>query len=189
MDITATFGAIGQGYSALSLAPAAQAFRSAPGVLGALNLVDTIAGVVGVERLTGQLAKYAVKLALRSDRAAEQAAAEMVEAMRARVPQDTGLLLNGITWRKEGRTITVEASALRGAYNYALAVEAGHHAGGHADTDYFAREDHGALRRRPHHETDVPGQPYFWISAREGLAQLRGTMDRAAGDAAQEEGL
>ena len=193
MDVTATFGALGQGYAALSLAPATQGFARGPGVLSGLALIDTVAGIVGVERLSGQLAKYAVKLALRGDGASEDAARAMVDLMRARVPVDSGTLLNGISWRKEGRVITVEASAVRGDADYARWVEFGHHAGGsgHADADFFTREDHSALRTRTaaSTETDVPPDPFFWDSVREGLGSLRERLGDAAATARREEGL
>lgn len=183
VDITATFGALGQGQAALDIAPAAGGFRAAPGLLSGLRLIDTTVSVVGVERLSGQLAKYAVKLALRSDHLAEQAAAEMVDLMRSRVPQDSGALLNGITWRKEGRTVIVEASAVHPGqdYDYALAVEAGHHAGGtHADASLFEDTTGRGFRSvRPSHPTEVPAQPFFWNSAREVLAKYRGEFGQA----------
>lgn len=191
MDLGATFNALGQGQAALGFAPAAQRFRAAPGLLSGLQLLDAAAGVIGVDRISGQLAKYAVKLALRSSHAAEHTAAEMVEEMRARVPQDSGTLFNGITWRKEGSTIIVEATAIREGDDYARWVEFGHHAGGqHADSAYFESGDHSAIRRRaPSKQTEVQPEPYFWEPAREGLAKLRGEMDRQADAAAREEGL
>ncbi|MCJ2132454.1 HK97 gp10 family phage protein [Methylobacterium sp. E-045] len=191
MDLGSTFNALGQGQAALGFAPAAQRFRAAPGLLSGLQLLDAAAGVIGVDRISGQLAKYAVKLALRSDHSAEQAAAEMVEEMRASVPQDSGTLFNGITWRKEGKTIIVEATAVREGDDYARWVEFGHHAGGqHADSSYFDSGDHSAIRRRrPSRETEVQPEPFFWDPARKGLAKLRSELDRQADVAAQEEGL
>ncbi|ACL56990.1 HK97 gp10 family phage protein [Methylobacterium nodulans] len=189
VDITATLGAIGQGFSAFDLAPQARAFRTAPGVLSGLRLIDTVTGVVGVERISGQLAKYLVTLATRSDHAAEQAAADMVEMMRARAPRDTGTLFSGISWRKEGRLITVEATAVNGDDEYARFVEFGHRVGGtgHADAGFFDLEDHSALRPRGSSAgpTDVEPKPFFWNSVREGLAQLYS----GAAAAAREEGL
>ncbi len=86
MEIGATFGLLGQGQAALDLTSAARGFDLKPGVLSGLRLVDTVAGVIGIDRISGQLAKYAVKLALKGDQASLHAAQEMVELMRSRVP-------------------------------------------------------------------------------------------------------
>ncbi|KQP34300.1 hypothetical protein ASF27_01695 [Methylobacterium sp. Leaf102] len=189
IDVSAAFGAFTQGQGALELAPAARSFRVGPGALSSFRLLDAAASVIGVDRISGQLASLAVKMALRSDRAAEGIAAEMVQEMRARVPKDSGTLFNGITWRNEGRTIIVEASAVRGGDDYARWVEFGHQAGGqHADADYFANGDHGAIRRRPASQpTTVRPEPYFWDAARAGLVNLRGEMALEARAAGREE--
>lgn len=190
-DIGATFGYLGQGQAALELTGAARGFDRSPGVLSGLRLIDTVAGIVGVERISGQLAKYAVKLALKSDQATLHAAQEMVELMRSRVPVDNGLLLNGISYHLEGGFYLVQATADRGGYDYALAVEAGHHAGGDvADGDLF--EDttgRGGRQVRASSGTDVPGQPFFYGSAREALSDWASELRAAGGAAAREEGL
>lgn len=111
VDPTAVVGAALQGQAALGLTNAARGFDRAPGLLSGLRLTDTVAGVVGVERISGQLAKYAVKLALRGDQASLHAAQAMVDLMRSRVPRDTGRLLNGIGYRREGALYVVEATA------------------------------------------------------------------------------
>lgn len=190
-DIGAAFGPIGQGMAALDLTSAARGFDRTPGVLSGLRLVDIVAGIVGVDRLSGQLAKYAVKLALRGDQASLHAAQAMVELMRSRVPQDTGLLLNGISYRREGAVYIVTATADRGGYDYALAVEAGHHAGGTmADADLFAdTTGKGGRRVRASHESDVPGQPYFYASAREALSEWSRDLEAGLAASAREEGL
>lgn len=164
--------------AALDITPAAQAFRRAPGVLPGLRLLDAAADIVGLERLSGQIAKYAVKLALRGDHEAEAAAAaaRMVEAMRARVPVETGRLLHGIGWRKDGHLVTVEASAVHGPADYARFVEFGHRTARVADADFFAAEAHPALHARgaaPAGAGEVAAEPFFWNSVREGLAQWR----------------
>lgn len=182
MDIGATFGGLSQGYAALSLTGAARDFSTSRGVFSGLRLIDTVADIVGIERITGQVVKYAVKLALRSDDVGEKAAREMVDLMRARVPQDSGALLNGITYRREGRMWIVEASADRNGYDYALAVEAGHRAGGMlADADLFA-DTTGAGGRavRSADPVEVQGQPYFYNSAREALSDWRGDLRAAS---------
>lgn len=191
IDPTAVVSAALQGQAALGLTNAARGFDRTPGLLSGLRLIDTVAGIVGVERLSGQLAKYAVKLALRGDQASLHAAQAMVALMRSRVPRDTGRLLNGIDYRREGDLYVVEARADRDGTDYALAVEAGHHAGGlHADADLFAdTTGQGGRRVRPSHPADVPAQPFFYDSAREALADWRRALDDGIGDAAREAGL
>lgn len=190
-DIGAVFGAALQGNAALSLTGAARGFDMKPGVLSGLRLVDTVAGIVGIERISGQLAKYAVKLALKGEQASLHAAQEMVELMRSRVPVDSGLLLNGITYRRDGAFYVVEASADRGGYDYALAVEAGHHAGGtFADADLFAdTTGKGGRQVRQSQDSDVPGQPYFYGSAREALSDWSSELGASIGASAREEGF
>jgi len=169
-DLAAGAGRI---QAALDLTPAARAFHRAPGLLPGLRLLDAAAGIVGLERLSGQLAKYAVKLALRGDHAGEAAAARMVEAMRGRVPVDTGRLLHGIGWRKDGHTLTVEASAVHGAADYARHVEFGHRTAAVADAAFFAADTHAALHGRGAAAGAVAAEPFFWDSVREGLALWR----------------
>jgi len=187
----AAYGYFDQGQSALGLTSAAGGFARAPGVMSGLRLIDTVSGVIGIDRISGQLAKYAVKIALKGDQSSLQAAQDMVDLMRSRVPQDSGRLLNGIDYRREGGFYVVEARADHAGYDYALAVEAGHHAGGtHADADFFA-DTTGKGGRRVHasHERDVPGQPFFYGSAREVLSELSRDLGASLGAAACEEGL
>lgn len=182
VDVVATLGGLQQGYAALSLTGAARGFEQNRGVLSGLRLIDTVADIVGIERITGQMVKYGVRLALRADNASEKAAREMVDLMRSRVPVDSGLLLNGITYRREGGMWVVEASADRGGYDYALAVEAGHRAGGEvADDDLFAdTTGRGGRQLRASGPTDVEGQPYFYNSAREALSDWAGELRAAS---------
>lgn len=164
----------GRVQAALDITPAARAFHAAPGLLSGLKLVDAAVTIVGLERLSGQIAKYAVRLALRGDHGAEAAAARMVELMRGRVPVDTGRLLHGIGWRKDGSLITVEASAVHGAADYARHVEFGHRMTGVADADFFAADTHAALHGRGAPPSGaVVAEPFFWDSVREGLALWR----------------
>ena len=182
MDIGATFGLLSQGYSAASLTGAARDFSTGRGALAGLRLIDTTVGIFGIESITKQVVSYAVKLALKSDDAGEKAAREMVDLMRSRVPQDSGLLLNGITYHREGKMWVVEATADRDGYDYALAVEAGHRAGGTvADASLFD-DTTGAGGRavRSSGPSDVEGQPYFYNSAREALSDWAGEL-RSAG--------
>lgn len=189
--IGTAYGYFDQAQSALGLNEEARGFARAPGALSGLRLIDTVTGIVGIERISGQLAKYAVKLALRGDQASLHAAQGMVDLMRSRVPHDTGLLLNGIGYRREGGFYVVEATADHAGYDYALAVEAGHHAGGlHADADFFAdTTGRGGRPVRASHETDVPAEPYFYGSAREVLAEWGRELGAGIGASAREEGL
>lgn len=189
VGITAAFGIYGQASAALSLTDTAKNFSRTRGFFSGLSLIDTVAEIVGVERITGQIVKYAVNLALKSDAASEEAAREMVELMRSRVPVDTGLLLSGITYRREGNMWVVEASADKDGYDYALAVEAGHRAGGHADADFFEDTTGRGGRQVSSGPTEVEAQPYFYNSAREALAEWRANLGQASGGAAREAGL
>lgn len=89
--------------------------------------------IPGTDKLLGALGRFALKLAAGGKRVDGDAAAEMVEAMRATVSADStrsGLLLNGITTYEEDGTTVVEASAIRsGDFDYARAIEFGRHAG------------------------------------------------------------
>ncbi|GJE38561.1 HK97 gp10 family phage protein [Methylobacterium persicinum] len=174
LDLGDLAAGAGRVQSALDITPAARAFRRAPGVLPGLRLLDAAADIVGLERLSGQIAKYAVKLALRGDHAAEAAAARMVETMRGRVPVDTGRLLHGIGWRRDGSLITVEASAIHGAADYARHVEFGHRTAVVADAAFFAADTHAALHARGAAGAGaVAAEPFFWDAVREGLALWR----------------
>jgi hypothetical protein len=74
-----------------------QAFGGNPNAQTAWNVGGNLVGVIGLSTFYGQLAKYAVKLATRSHQAGIDAANEMVDLMKSRVPQDSGALLNGIS--------------------------------------------------------------------------------------------
>lgn len=91
------------------------------------------AAVTGVDALVDALAQYAVKVVLSSREVDAAAAAEIVSRAQAAVPQDTGLLFSGITYRQDGETWIVRASAIqtRGRYeqDYAFLVEHGTAAG------------------------------------------------------------
>lgn len=191
MDATAAFSGALQGAAALRFAPTASAFARAPGIATGLSLIETAVAAIGVESIVGRLAGYAVKLSLRSDEAAERAAAQMVDAMRARVPQDTGRLLNGITWSMASGMITVEASAIndRTGFDYARAVEFGHQVRGRtADSSFFGDSDDGSALRGSS-GGEVPAEPYFWPSAREGLSAYRQDLNGVIVDGAREGGF
>ncbi len=127
-DIGATFGYLGQGQAALDLTGAARGFDRAPGVLSGLRLIDTVAGIIGVDRNLRPAGEVRGEAGAegRPSLAARGAGDGRADAVPS--AQDTGLLLNGIGYRREGGFYVVEATADRGGYDYALAVEAGHHA-------------------------------------------------------------
>lgn len=211
VDVSAAFGAFTQGQGALELAPAARSFRVSPGALSGFRLLDAAASVIGVDRISGQLASYATKVALRSNHAAEEGAARMVEAMRARVPRDTGALYSGIEWSVEGGRVYVQASSARydSSADYARFVEFGTRSGvrggntGVADADFFTAEaganigpgsprryNAGARDRRQYRtHPGTPAQPFFWPSVREELPNVRASMNRLAIEVGREEGF
>ncbi|MGU3544819.1 hypothetical protein [Methylobacterium sp. A52T] len=108
---------LSQSRAAFDLTGAARGFDRAPGDLSGLRLIDTVAGIVGVERISRRIARTAVKLALKSDPASRDAAEAMVDLMRGRAPQATGLPRAGITYRREGGFYVVEATADRDGYD------------------------------------------------------------------------
>ncbi|MGX5777470.1 HK97 gp10 family phage protein [Methylorubrum zatmanii] len=89
--------------------------------------------VSGVDAFAEALARYSVKLVLRSKDIDAEAAAEIVERAQAAVPRDTGRLFGGIQASLEDGIWTVTASAInpRGRFemDYAFLVEHGTQAG------------------------------------------------------------
>lgn len=173
---------IGQAYRGLTANPSAQT---------AWNFGGKLVGVIGTERVVGQLVKFGVKLALKSHGVDQGAAQEMVDLMKSRVPQDTGRLLNGITMSEEDGMITVEASAVReGDADYARFVEFGTKASAVADEEYFGSgASAGSDLRKRGHYGDTPAQPFFWNSAKETLAKWGHQLSDVIDQSATEEGL
>jgi HK97 gp10 family phage protein len=130
-------------------------FTENPNVQTAHLVGKDLVGVIGVSTFYGQLAKYAVKLATRSHQAGIDAANEMVDLMKSRVPQDSGALLNGISWEEDNGTFTVTASAISPT-------------GSHEDYAPFV--EYGT-------QFDEP-QPFFWNSADETLEKWRDVVQR-----------
>lgn len=104
-----------------------------------------------------------------------QTGAEMVRAIRARAPVDRGALINGITEHVEGRSVIVEASALRDGFDYARAVEFGRHA---TPATFAENGDGGA-----------PPHPFFLDTAFEVLEGREPAMDGVIDDAGRREGF
>jgi HK97 gp10 family phage protein len=178
--------------SVLHIRSAYQGFVQAPNVQTAWGFGSNLVGVIGTERVVGALVKYGVKLAIKSHQADVDAGNEMVQLMKSRVPVDTGNLLNGITMEDEDGQITVTASAVReGDADYARFVEFGTKGGGVADESFFedGANAGAALKPRASGGGGSPAQPFFWNSAHE-VADKHGiALDKASGEAAQEEGF
>lgn len=98
----------------------------------------------------------------------------MVAQMRADVAVDSGRLLNGITERQEGNATVVEATAIRGDFDYARIVEFGRH----ADASFFSSGG-----------GEVAPEPFFYPAARDALSGREPAMDAAIGRAGQREGF
>jgi hypothetical protein len=189
--------------------------RDAAGLLGGRgavgNLVRSGVDVIGVDNLVASLVKHGVRLALRSGEADAGAMEEMLELMRERVPERTGLLLNGIEGAVADGVATVTASAVRTSgsgkesADYARFVEFGTKAGVRgrsqpvADAQYFEvdlvdgyrrrRQPARATRRSQRSHPGTPAQPFFFNSAREVLERRQDRMDAAADGAAADVGL
>lgn len=175
----------------------------------ALSVESTVSGVLGVPDVQAALLRFAVKLAFKTKKVDADAAAEMVDLMRSRVPRDTGRLYNGIEAHQEDDgTWLVEASAVhpRGSKesaDYARFVEFGTAPGTRGDrTSYVADEGFfstdalgdGRFRGRARARTrkvyrthaGTPAQPYFFESAREVLEKrgisMQSILDQADND-------
>jgi HK97 gp10 family phage protein len=165
---------------------------SAASVQTAWEFGDKLVGVIGKEQVVGALVKYGVKLAIKSHQADVDAGNAMVQLMKSRVPVDTGRLLNGIAMEDDDGQITVTASAARdGDADYARYVEFGTKGGAVADESFF--EDGAtagaALKPRSSGGGGSPARPFFWNSAHEVAEEHGLALDKASGEAAQEEGF
>ncbi|HVL73322.1 MAG TPA: HK97-gp10 family putative phage morphogenesis protein [Beijerinckiaceae bacterium] len=180
-----------QGASTIGAARAVSAFAAAPGAQTAFQVAGRLVGVIGTDRIVGALVRHGLRLVTRSRALDRAAGPEMVEAMRARVPQDTGTLFSGITSSEEGGVVTVEASAENPrADDYARFVEYGTRPGLRggslsyaADEGFFSGQVRPTPRTRRVYRTH-PGtkaQPFFWPGAREVLERRgRALADLAA---------
>lgn len=130
--------------------------------------------VPGVDRFTGMLGRLVLKLVARSGKVDADAAGDMVERMRAAVPVDSGNLLNGISSRQEGGATIVEASAVRGDFDYARVVEFGRH----ADASYFEGGGEG-----------FEAEPFFFPAVNDVLEERGQEMDDVIGVSAADVGL
>jgi HK97 gp10 family phage protein len=165
-------------------------FAAVPNVQTAWGFGSNLVGVIGTQRVVGALVKYGVKLAIKSHQADVDAGNEMVNLMKSRVPVDTGNLLNGITMEDDDGLITVTASGVRdrGA-DYARFVEFGTKGSSVADESFFEDGSSAGAALRPRTGGGSPAQPFFWNSAHEVAEKHAITLDKASGEAAQEEGF
>jgi hypothetical protein len=172
------------------------------------------AAVSGVDALVTSLTRMGLHLALRSRALDRQAAEDIVERARARVPQDTGRLFSGIEATEVDGVWGVQASAVNPRdpreLDYAFLVEHGTRPGIRgervADAAYFRpRDPDGALavnprtgrryrradanRRARRTHPGTPPHPYFWPSVNEVMAERGLAADALINEAANREGL
>lgn len=126
-------------------------------------LVDG-SGIEGVGRLAGGLAKIAAKLAMRGDGLSEKTVRWIVNDMRARVPVDTGALLNSIRAWREGAVwvITADARNPRDGADYGYWVEYGTAARVVTRGTFDSAHD-------PAGHPGTTAQPFFWPAVEAGL--------------------
>ncbi len=128
------------------------------------------AAVSGVDALVTGLTRMGLHLALRSRALDRQAAEDIVERARARVPQNTGRLFSGIEATEVDGVWGVQASAVnpRTGRRYRM-----------ADANRRARRTHPGTKP----------QPYFWPSVNEVMAERGLAADALINEAANREGL
>lgn len=143
------------------------------------NLVENGSGIDGVGPFVAGIARLSVGLARRAGAADGEAAAEMVALMRARVPQDTGALLNGIMASVEDGFQVVRAQARNpfDAVDYAPLVERG--------VKPMTRRRAGAAFAHP----GMTAQPFFWPSVREVAEKRNLALQGAMEGSYRESGL
>lgn len=178
-------------YSAFLVKPSIQEFRADPSVKTAFNVGGNLIGVIGFERFLQALFRYGLKLVIKSRLVDQRIGDEMVDNMKSRVPVDSGALLNGITVDKSSDLITVSASSVHGE-DYAPFVEYGTGDNGKVADDSFFEDGTSAgvpLHSGGRHHAATPPEPFFWQSAREGLAAHRQSLDEAINETTHEEGF
>jgi hypothetical protein len=177
---------------ALPLALAGLVTLGGPAINYAQDIMEGGSGIAGLGRLAGAFAKYGTRLALRSDGLNERAVRWIVDDMRARVPVDTGALLNSIrTWR-EGRfwVVTADASNPRDGSDYGYWVEygtAGGERGVSRTTFASAGDPSQRISYRTHPGTEA--QPFFWPAIEAGVARRNLELDSLLEGLPEESGL
>ena len=132
-------------------------------------------GVTGIRETDRAMARVPDDVAAGARQVDAAAGAQMVDEMRSRVKVDSGNLLNGISEHTEGNATVVEASAVRGDFDYARIEEFGRH----ADASFFASSEGAA----------VDADPFFYPSVRDVLSGREPAMDAAIDDAGRREGF
>lgn len=144
-----------------------------------------MSGVDGIGDIAGAITRLGAKLVSRMRHRHGDMLAEMIQTAKARVPVDTGALLNGIGGRQiDDDAFEFTAEAVHGAENYARDIEFGHGAG-HvvvADDDYFA----GRTSRSGNGQ--VAAEPFFFNSADEVLQAHGHELSDIAPGVAREDG-
>ena len=132
-------------------------------------------GVSGIRETDAAMARVPDDVAVGARQVDAAAGAQMVAEMRSRVKVDSGNLLNGISEHAEGNATVVEASAVRGDFDYARIIEFGRH----ADASFFASSEGGA----------VDPDPFFYPSARDVLSGREPAMDAVIDGTGRREGF
>ena len=143
--------------------------------------------VIGFEATLVSLAVFIDVMTWRAVLRDQQMAEDMVKLMKSRVPDKTGRLLNGISWRQLGNIFEVRASAHRSSgaetaqEDYATFVEHGTHpskggsdriGGGLAvNNGFFARAASSPHPSGTRAHAATPAEPFFYNSAAEIMAQ------------------
>lgn len=177
-----------------------------------LYSVHEATGVLGWDQVAGALARLVPKMALKAHHRDSGALADMIDTARANVPQDTGLLLNGITGEDMGDYLEFRASAVRTSASgkeqedYAHFVEFGTQAGVRGQsTSYQANagifslpadatsafpsgQTSGRTRRQYRTHPGTEAQPFFYPAAADALARRHAEMSDYALGAAGEDG-
>ncbi len=121
--------------------------------------MSIIGAVLGVGEVTGAIISTGVKLTVGARQVDDDAASRMVNLMRGRVPQNDGLLLNGITSERIEEGWKVQASAPEPANRIGSTLE-----------DYASFVEYGTA--------NTEAQPFFWPSVNEVLPERELAMRR-----------
>jgi hypothetical protein len=121
--------------------------------------MSIIGAVLGVGEVTGAIIGASVKLVAGARQVDDNAAARMVDLMKGRVPQDKGLLYNGITAERIEEGWKVQASAPEPANRIGKVLE-----------DYASFVEDGTA--------STEAEPFFWPSVNEVLPERELAMRR-----------
>lgn len=178
---------------ALPLAIAGAVTLGGPAINFAQDFLVDGSGIAGLGRLAGAFAKFGTTLALRADRLNEKSIRWIVNDMRARVPVDTGALLNSIRYWRDGRfwVVTADAQNPRDGTDYGYWVEYGTTGGDRGVSRItFAGAEDMARRRisyRSHPGTEA--QPFFWPAIEAGVERRNLELGDVLAGLPEESGL